>query len=87
MPPFNGAAAGEDKKHLAEKITAGIANSLLTLLVAFFTCASLWLGVFSIPSFFAFFRASVVTISSVREVSRTKRQVLRIVIPYQYYLG
>ena len=72
MPPFNNTGdETETKKRSASEIAAGITNVLLILIIAFFTCASLWLGVFAIPSFFAFFRASVVAISSVREVSGT----------------
>lgn len=72
MPPFNAAPDEMEfgqKKRSVEEIAAAVTNVLLMLIVAFFTCASLWLGVFAIPSFFAFFRASVVTISSIREVS------------------
>lgn len=71
MPQFGGVAAGHDvvvKKRSGEDIAAGITNAILILIVIFFTCASLWLGIFAIPSFFAFFRASVVAISSAREV-------------------
>ncbi|CAM9995875.1 unnamed protein product, partial [Laminaria digitata] len=70
MPAFNGVAAGhekETKKRSTEEIVSGVTNSLLILIVTFFTCGSLWLGIFAIPAFFAFFRASVVTVSSVRE--------------------
>ena len=72
MPPFNGItneAEVRKKKLFSEEIAAGVTNGLLMLIVTFFTGASLWLGVFAIPSFFAFFRASVVTISSIQEVS------------------
>lgn len=72
MPAFNGAAAGhklEDKKRSTEDVVSGVATTLLILIVAIFTLGSVWLGIFAIPAFFAFFRASVVTISSIREVS------------------
>lgn len=72
MPPFNGIineAEFGKKKLFAEEVAAGVTNVLLMLIVAFFTGASLWLGVFAIPSFFAFFRTSVVTTSSIQEVS------------------
>lgn len=71
MPAFGGAAAGHEvelKKRSTEEIASGVTTALLILVVVFFTCGSLWLGIFAIPSFFAFFRASVVAISSVREV-------------------
>lgn len=71
MPAFGGAAAGHEievKKRSTEEIASGITSALLILVVVFFTCGSLWLGIFAIPSFFAFFRASVVAISSIREV-------------------
>ena len=78
MPAFNGEAApGQEatldgdmmkKKRSAADIASGITNALLILIVTFFTCGSLWLGIFAIPAFFAFFRASVVTVSSIREV-------------------
>ena len=77
MPAFDGVAAGhemETKKHSKEDIAAGVTNSLLMLIVIVFTLGSLWLGIFAIPAFFAFFRASVVTISSIREV-RASRQL------------
>eukprot|EP00752_Nemacystus_decipiens_P014993 g13350.t1 len=70
MPGFGGAAAGHEievKKRSTEEIASGITTALLILVVVFFTCGSLWLGIFAIPSFFAFFRASVVAISSIRE--------------------
>lgn len=76
MPAFNGVAAGHEvdtKKRSKDDIASGITTSLLILIVTFFTCGSLWLGIFAIPAFFAFFRASVVTISSIREV-RASRQ-------------
>eukprot|EP00904_Undaria_pinnatifida_P008153 jgi/Undpi1/4468/HiC_scaffold_17.g07822.m1 len=78
MPAFNGEVAEgqdgarmaeeyHDKKRSAADIASGITTALLILIVTFFTCGSLWLGIFAIPAFFAFFRASVVTVSSVRE--------------------
>lgn len=79
MPQFGGAAAGhevEAKKRSGEDIATGITNALLILIVIFFTCGSLWLGIFAIPSFFAFFRASVVAISSVREVRPASLYIL-----------
>lgn len=74
MPAFGGAAAGHEvevKKRSTEEIASGVTTALLILIVTFFTCGSLWLGIFAIPSFFAFFRASVVAISSIREVHST----------------
>lgn len=71
MPAFNGVAAGHDtveKKRSTEEIASGITTALLIVVIFVFVGASLWLGVFAIPAFFAFFRASVVTISSIREV-------------------
>ena len=77
MPAFNGEAApgqeamfDEDmkKKRSVADIASGIMTVLLILVVIVFTLGSLWLGIFAIPAFFAFFRASVVTISSIREV-------------------
>lgn len=73
MPPFGGTAAGhgvETKKRSTEEVATGIFNALLILVIVVFTVGMLWLGVFAIPSFFAFFRASVVTICSIREVRR-----------------
>lgn len=71
MPAFNGVAAGahvDKEKRSSEEIASNVTSVLLMLIVVFFVGISLWLGVFAIPAFFAFFRASVVTVSSVREV-------------------
>lgn len=77
MPAFNGVAAGHEvdtKKRSTDEIASGVTTSLLILIVTFFTCGSLWLGIFAIPAFFAFFRASVVTVSSIREVRASRQQ-------------
>lgn len=71
MPAFGGAAAGhevETNKRSTEEVASGVTAVILIVVVAVFTCGSLWLGIFAIPSFFAFFRASVVAVSSIREV-------------------
>lgn len=86
MPAFNGVAAGHEmeKKRSKDDIASGITTSLLILIVALFTCGSLWLGIFAIPAFFAFFRASVVTISSVREVRYEAQCYLICALQQQY---
>lgn len=74
MPAFDGVAGGAEvdkEKRSSEEIASSVTSTLLMLIVAFFVGLSLWIGVFAIPAFFAFFRASVVTVSSIREVRFT----------------
>lgn len=71
MPAFDGVAGGAEvdkEKRSPEEIASNVTSTLLMLIVAFFVGLSLWIGVFAIPAFFVFFRASVVTVSSIREV-------------------
>lgn len=69
MPPNNGEATPAKGPGKAADIAVHATNTLLILIVVFFVLGSLWVEVFAIPAFFVFFRAAVVTVASVRQVS------------------
>lgn len=75
MPPYNGQAVGMPQSHKrsTEDVASGFVNGALILIVLFFVLGSLWVEVFAIPAFFIFFRSSIVTIASVRQVSLKMR--------------
>lgn len=70
MPQNNDAQPAHQSMPMkaAKDFFSGFINAVLILIVLFFVLGSLWLDVFAIPAFFVFFRATVVTIASVRQV-------------------
>lgn len=65
--------------------TSGVVNGALIVLVLFFVLGSLWVDVFAIPAFFVFFRASVVTIATVRQARDGYERVLLPTCNYRFF--